>query len=242
MEVSPQQRYGAVTAAQVRALDAAAIDLGVDILQLMEVAGFQVARFAWRRMGFRPRAVHVVAGHGNNGGDALVAARHLSSWGCAVTATVHAEPDRVTGVVERQAVTAERTGVALVVSPRPDDTIAPAGAALVIDGLLGTGLRGPARPAQAAVIERMLGAVLSIDIPSGLDADQGHAAGVAVRASATCTLTACKKGFWVPGSRAWTGELHLGDIGMPRQAWQRCGLVPPTGARGGSLRRVPELS
>ncbi len=240
MNVTPQARYGALTAAQVSALDAAAIDIGVDILQLMEVAGFQVARLAWKMIGSRPGAVHVVAGHGNNGGDALVTARHLASWGCAVSVTVHVEPNRLTGVVGRQAKTAAQAGVPVVVSIEPDDATANAGPVLTVDGLLGTGLRGPARPAHAAVVERMRGTILSIDIPSGVDADEGIPEGAAVRATATCTLTACKRGFWAAHARRWTGALHVADIGMPPQAWVRCGLVAPTGVRGGTLRGVPE--
>jgi hydroxyethylthiazole kinase-like uncharacterized protein yjeF len=239
MELTPQQRYGALTAAQGAALDAAAIDLGVEIVQLMEVAGFQVARMAWRMLGFRPRRVHVVAGHGNNGGDALVAARLLSAWGCAVSATLHGAPARVTGAIERRARAAQQAGVSLVASADPADAAAPPRVALLVDGLLGTGLRGAPRPAQASVIAGMRGTILSVDIPSGLLADDGGTAGVAVRASATCTFTACKQGFWSADARAWTGELHVADIGMPRQAWQRCGLVAPAGVRGGSLRRVP---
>ena len=199
-----------------------------------------MARLAWRMNGSRPRRVHVVAGHGNNGGDALVAARHLSASGCAVSATVHVDPSRLGGIVKKQAHGAGHAGVAVVVSTDPDDATAPAGAALFIDGLLGTGLSGPVRPAHAAVIERMGGTILSIDVPSGIDADEGIASGAAVRAAATCTLTACKRGFWVPASRHWTGALHVADIGMPRQAWSRCGLVAPTAVRGGALRRVPE--
>ncbi len=237
MEVTAPQRFGSLTAAQVRSLDAAATELGVDILQLMELAGFQVARMAWRMIGWRPRRVHVVAGHGNNGGDALVAARHLSSWGCAVTVAVHGELSR--GVVVHQLHAAERTGVAAVVSTDPDVSVAPAGAALLVDGLLGTGLTGAPRPAHAAVIELMRGSILSIDVPSGLDSDDGTVAGAAVRANVTCTLTACKRGMWVDGVRAWTGVIHVADIGMPRQAWLRCGLVPPSGVGGGSLRLVP---
>ncbi len=239
MDVTAQQRYGELTAAQVSALDAAAADLGVDILQLMELAGFQVARLAWRMNGSRPRRVHVVAGHGNNGGDALVAARHLSAWGCSVSATVHGDPGRLGGVVARHANAASQAGVAVVVSAEPEDATAPPGVALLVDGLLGTGLTGPPRPAHAAVIAAMRGTILSIDVPSGLDADDGDAAGAAVRATATCTLTACKRGFWAPASRQWTGALHVADIGMPPVAWTRCGLVAPTGVRGGALRRVP---
>ena len=92
MDATAQRRYGDLTSAQLGALDAAAVQAGVEIVQLMEVAGFQVARLAWRLLGSRPRRVHVVAGHGNNGGDGLVAARHLGGWGCDVSATVHACP------------------------------------------------------------------------------------------------------------------------------------------------------
>ncbi len=234
-----KQRYGDLTAADGAALDAAAMAAGVELLQLMEVAGFQVARLAWRVNGSRPRAVHVVAGHGNNGGDALVAARHLSAWGCAVTAAVHAEPRRISGVVERQLHGAQSAGVALTVSADPRDAQAPHAAVLLIDGLLGTGLTGPVRPTHASVIAGMRGTILSIDVPSGLNADEGSAAGAAVRASVTCTLTACKRGFWSAAARRWTGDLHVADIGMPRQAWLSCGLTAPARVRGGTVCPVP---
>ena len=239
MDLTAQQRYGALTAAQVAALDAAAVAAGVDIVQLMEVAGFQVARLAWTMNGSRPRRVHVVAGHGNNGGDGLVAARHLSAWGCAVTATVHGDPASLSGVLERQRRAAAASGVEVTVSADPRDALAPSDAALVIDAMLGTGISGPPRAGHAAVIAGMVGTILSVDVPSGLDADDGTAAGAAVHATATCTLTACKRGFWVPASRRWTGALHVADIGMPRTAWRRCGLGAPSAVRGGAIRRVP---
>ncbi|MBJ7593535.1 MAG: NAD(P)H-hydrate epimerase [Candidatus Dormibacteraeota bacterium] len=239
MDRTAQHRYGALTADQVAALDAAAVAIGVDIAQLMEVAGFQVARLAWTMNGSRPRRLHVVAGHGNNGGDGLVAARHLSAWGCAVTATVHGDPARLAGVVERQGHAAAASGVEVTVSADPRDALAPAGAALVIDALLGTGMTGLPRAGHAAVIAGMRGTILSVDVPSGLNADDGTAAGVAVHAAATCTLTACKQGFWAAASRRWTGTVHVADIGMPRTAWRRCGLGAPSAVRGGAIRRVP---
>ena len=58
--------------------------------------------------------------------------------------------------------------------------------------------------------------VLAVDIPSGLDCDTGEALGAAVRARHTATFVACKKGFLNPASRAWTGEVHVIDIGAPR--------------------------
>lgn len=231
-----QRRFGALSPEQVAALDAAAAELGVDTVRLMEVAGFQVARLAWRMVGRRPARIHVVAGHGNNGGDALVAARHLAGWGCAVTALAVA--DQLTGVVDAQARAAAGAGVALRVAAEPARAQPTPGSVLTIDGLLGTGLRGVPRPLHEAAIEHMRGPVLSIDVPSGLDAGTGDAAGPVVTATATCTLAACKRGLWARAAVARVGDLHVADIGMPRTAWARCGLVPPSAVRAGTLRRV----
>ncbi len=166
-------------------------------------------------------------------------ARFLAAWGCNVTAAVHAAPDRLSAVVDHQRHAAAGAGVAVTVSADPRDALASERDALLIDALLGTGLTGPAREGHAAVIAGMRGTILSVDVPSGMDADSGSAAGAAVRATATCTLTACKRGFWAAGATRWTGEVHVADIGMPRQAWLRCGLVAPAAVRGGRLRRVP---
>jgi NAD(P)H-hydrate epimerase len=239
MNTAAQRRFGAVTPAQAAALDRAAVDLGVDILKLMEVAGFQVARLAWRMIGSRPRRVHVVAGHGNNGGDGLVAARHLAAWGCRVSAGVLREPERLSTLMEKQCHAARGAGASVTVSGAPRVALGDGACALVIDALLGTGLSEPPRPAHAEVIDRMRLPVLSIDVPSGMDAADGQPLSAAVRATATCTLSACKRGFWEPGAVALTGAVHVADIGMPAEAWRRCGLTPPSAVRGGALRRVP---
>lgn len=190
-------------------------------------------------LGSRPRRVHVVAGHGNNGGDALVASRHLAAWGCRVTAAVLADPGRLRPLMAQQCAAAAGAGVRLRVSSDPGGTVASDGATLVVDGLLGTGLSQPPRAAHAAAIAGIRGQVLSIDVPSGLNASHGAPLGAVVSAAATCTLTACKLGLWSEGARQWTGAVHVADIGMPAAAWTRCGLTAPTEVRGGALRRVP---
>jgi NAD(P)H-hydrate epimerase len=129
--------------------------------------------------------------------------------------------------------------VNVTISARPWDALAPPEASLIIDGLLGTGLRKPPRSPVADVIEAIRGPVLSVDVPSGLDAGDGAAAGVAVRATATCTLAACKRGFWMEGATRWTGSVHVADIGMPAEAWAQCGMSAPSAVRGGALRHVP---
>jgi ADP-dependent NAD(P)H-hydrate dehydratase / NAD(P)H-hydrate epimerase len=239
MDPAAHRRFGALTPSEIAALDTAATSLGVDVVQLMEVAGFQVARLAWHMIGSRANRVHVVAGHGNNGGDGLVAARYLAAWGCTVSVAVLREPDRLPRVIELQSRAARGAGVAVSASPDPSRALGDDDVALTVDALLGTGISQAPRPAHAEVIERMRGPTLSVDVPSGLDAADGLARGVAVHATATCTLTACKRGFWVAAAAVHTGAVYVADIGMPMTAWAACGLTPPSAVRGGALRRVP---
>lgn len=235
------RRYGSLDGEGVAALDAAALQSGVDVVQLMEVAGWQVARCAWRMLGHRPQRLAVMAGRGNNGGDGLVAARHLASWGCAVRATVAGEEERLRDLAVRQLRAARGAGVEVLVSA--DSGVLAAtikDAVLVIDALLGTGLTSAPREPDATAIRALRGArVLSVDVPSGLDASSGAAHDPCVRAELTCTLTAMKRGLWAERGRAHAGEIIVADIGMPRTAWLSCGLRPPLSVRGGALLRLP---
>ena len=101
-------RFGSLRSEDVVALDHAAQKIGISTLQLMEIAGWQVARCAWHLLGDRPGTVAVVAGRGNNGGDGLVAARHLATWGCDVRAWVIAAETELSGLVASHVETARR--------------------------------------------------------------------------------------------------------------------------------------
>jgi NAD(P)H-hydrate epimerase len=120
-----------------------------------------------------------------------------------------------------------------------------ASAIAVLDGLLGTGLSADPREPQASAI-RALNAtgmrVFSIDVPSGLDATTGRVPAACVRANLTCTLAAMKTGLWAPSARAVAGSIVVADIGMPRAAWERCGLTPPAEVRGGGLSPLPSVT
>jgi ADP-dependent NAD(P)H-hydrate dehydratase / NAD(P)H-hydrate epimerase len=240
------EAFGDLTSERVAALDAAALECGVTTLQLMEIAGWQVARCAWRHIGARPAAITVVAGHGNNGGDGLVAARHLAGWGCAVQVMVVADESRVGGLVLDHITSARRCGVTVrigtdVAAVRADLE----GAVLVVDAILGTGLQRAPRELQANAI-RALNAgerpVLSVDVPSGLDATTGEAFDPCVRATLTCTLTAMKRGLQRGDAAAYAGELWVADIGMPATAWERAGLSRPPGVSGGELVHISSAS
>jgi ADP-dependent NAD(P)H-hydrate dehydratase / NAD(P)H-hydrate epimerase len=240
---SLERRYGALAADRLAALDAAAVAAGVDILMLMEVAGWQVARCAWRMLGRRPARVLVAAGRGNNGGDGLVTARHLRAWGCAVEAVVAGDEARLRDVVVEQLRAARGAGVTVTAAGDATARLSATAAAadLCVDALLGTGLRSAPRPPDAGAITALEGArVLSVDVPSGLDASTGEAHDPCVRAEVTCTLTAVKSGLWTGAGRARAGRVVVADIGMPATAWSGCGLRPPTAVRGGALLTVPQ--
>ena len=229
---------GELTSEQVARLDAAAAECGVSTVQLMEVAGWQVARCAWRHLG-GPASVTVVAGYGNNGGDGLVAARHLATWGCAVRVLVLGDEERVTGVVRDHVVSARRCGIDVAVGTDPAAVHGVvAEAALIIDAILGTGLRSAPREPQASAIRALnesAVAVLSVDVPSGLDATTGEAFDPTVRAALTCTLTAMKRGLRQRDAASHAGAVWVADIGMPATAWLRAGLVRPPRVTGGEL-------
>jgi NAD(P)H-hydrate epimerase len=90
----------------------------------------------------------------------------------------------------------------------------------VVDALFGTGLSRPLGPPFAEVVEAVNAStnpVLAVDLPSGLDCDTGEPLGPTVRAAHTATFVAPKRGFLNPRSAAWTGEVHVIDIGAPRR-------------------------
>jgi len=239
MTANPESgTLGDLTSEQVARLDAAAADSGVSTLQLMEIAGWQVARCAWRHLGGTAN-LGVMAGYGNNGGDGLVAARHLATWGCTVRVLVLAEDERVSGVVLDHVISARRCGVDVVVNADPDAVRGVmVGADLVIDAILGTGLRSAPREPQASGIRAINESgipVLSVDVPSGLDATTGEAFDPTVRAALTCTLTAMKRGLRRRDAAAHAGAVWIADIGMPATAWLRAGLERPPRVTGGEL-------
>jgi NAD(P)H-hydrate epimerase len=177
----------------------------------MEVAGWQVARFVNAFMhGVRGRRVTVVAGSGNNGGDALAAARFLHQRGAIVSVSL-LPPHDAGSLVAHHATTLRRMGIPTHHAPAG---IGPSTDA-VVDGLLGTGIRPPLREPAPRIIEAMNATgrpIVAIDVPSGLDADTGIGAEATVRAAATLTLAAPKPGLAGAPS---AGRVFMTDIGMP---------------------------
>ncbi|MCP4364891.1 MAG: NAD(P)H-hydrate epimerase [Planctomycetes bacterium] len=216
-----------VTREEMREADRRAIEeYGIPGVVLMENAGRAVAREAIDMLedALVPR-VAILCGKGNNGGDGFVAARHLHNQGVAVdvylfavTADVAFSHDPWTHLNTLIKMGFEIKEVTTVPDARGifmeiDD------ADLIIDGLLGTGLEGEIREPYRTAVEDMNNSgvpVLSIDIPSGLDCNNGHVLGVAVRAARTVTFVLPKKGFMLAEGPGHVGEVVVADIGMPR--------------------------
>lgn len=226
----------AQTAGEARAFDARAIDtLGIAQTVLMENAG-RAAAVVVRDL---HREGHVVGlvGAGNNGGDALVALRALSTWGVDVRGVAtHARSDDplLHGwvVPVDLAESLDDTGWAALL----------AGASVVIDGLLGTGARGAPRAGHARIIDKVNASglpVVSLDVPSGIDATTGAVEGAAIRAHTTVSFGAPKVGSLLHPARAHVGRHLVVEMGFPpiRPEEATARLVTPAWALGRVPRR-----
>lgn len=218
----------ALTGAQMAEVDRIMVEeFRLDVLQIMEVAGLAVARFARARfLAGDPRGQRVVvlAGSGGNGGDGLVAARYLHGWGAAVEVRLALDPASLRGTAAHQLLAVDALG--LPVRP-PSAARESPDADLVIDALLGFGLRTAPTAAFADLIRAandQPAPVLAVDLPSGLDATSGERFDPCVRATATLTLALPKTGLMRPDAVAVTGELSLADIGIPAEAYARLGV------------------
>jgi NAD(P)H-hydrate epimerase len=230
-----------VTAEEMAAVDRAMVALGLDLRQVMEVAGRQVAVFARAHLlGGNPkdRRVAVLAGSGGNGGDALVAARYLAGWGasCDVLLARPLDPD-AHALAHHQAEILRRSGTLL---RTVEETVELGPTDLILDGLLGFSTTRAPHGTIAALIEAANAhpaPTLAIDVPSGMQATTGEAFAPTIRATATLTLGLPKVGLLIPGVERVTGALWVADIGIPEAAYRAIGReVGPIFARDEFLR------
>lgn len=179
---------------------------------LMERAGVGAAELI--RANFDVRAATVVCGAGNNGGDGYVVARHLADAGWDVQiATLRGMAPR-TPDATTMAAAARSVGL----RGRRLDAAMLRGRRVIVDALLGVGARGAPREPVAdaiAAINRSSCPVVALDVPSGVDADTGVVASVAVRAKRTVTFHGDKVGLRVAPGREHSGVITVLDIGIP---------------------------
>lgn len=213
-----------VTAAQMKVIDRTAIEkYSVPGALLMENAGAAVAEEIFRSM--RPGNVLVVAGYGNNGGDGFVIARLLLKRGFNVSVLLAGRPRPFSNETGNNFKTLLDAGCA----PRAIYDVASMERAfaslprceLIVDALFGIGIKGPMDRFYSALIEKINisgSNIIAVDVPSGLDADEGTPCPCAVKALKTITFGLPKVGFKNEASKFYTGEIIVADIGIPPKA------------------------
>jgi hydroxyethylthiazole kinase-like uncharacterized protein yjeF len=201
--------------ADVRAIEAAAA-AAPNPPQLMERAGLAAAELARDVAGGAGRPVLILAGPGNNGGDAFVVARHLKQWYFKVTVVFSGDEKKLSAdaaaALEAWRAAGGRNTDALPVRQKWG---------LVVDGVFGIGLEREVAGPYAGCIEAANGSgatVLAIDVPSGLQSDTGRVLGCAVRAHHTVTFIGLKPGLLTLEGPDHCGEIHLRTLDLDAQA------------------------
>ena len=214
----------AVTRAQMVEVDRLMIEeYGITLLQMMENAGRNLATLVRELLDddLSGKRVAVLCGSGNNGGGGLVTARHLANWGADVVVSLAAPIDCLKGAPVRQLDTLKKMNVPLTES-YPLGEIH-----LIIDALIGYGLKGTPRGKTAEWIQKANSAgvpILLLDIPTGLDADTGLPLGACIRALATLTLALPKVGMLKASASEYLGDLYIGDISVPPSLLREIGI------------------
>ena len=226
---------------QMREVDRLMVEeYGIVLLQMMENAGRTLARLAATlAAGARDGSVLVLAGKGNNGGGGMVAARHLSNMGGRVRVILPVAVRDLTEVAAHQASTLRRMGVELLEAeetPQMRLDYLFGEADLIVDALIGYSLSGAPRGRFAVLIEGANASgkpIVSLDVPSGVDAGSGTVYEPSIKAVATLTLALPKTGLGVPE----VGELYLADLSVPPSLFRRLELeVGPLFANAGVIR------
>jgi len=198
-------------------------DLGISLLQMMENAGRNLARFTMDSYisGAQAEQVVVLAGSGGNGGGGLVAARRLAGWDVPVSVHLSRPADQYRGVIAHQLQALVSTGVRVESAGLPPTRSE--GSAVVLDCLIGYSLSGAPRGRVADLVrwaDESGAPIVSLDVPSGVDSTSGEVYDPAVAARATLTLALPKSGLVAPQAANNVGDLYVADIGVPAQMYR----------------------
>lgn len=211
----------ALTEDQMREVDRIAMeDFGLEVLQMMENAGRNLALHAIENVDDPNAEIVILAGPGGNGGGGINCARHLRNRGYRVRLVLTKDPSELRGSAAAQFHIVEQAGLRATSASEAEERIQHA--ALVIDALIGYSLKGAPRGITADLIETVnefSDRTLSLDIPSGFDSTSGETPGVAIKPHRTLTLALPKIGL-----REVPGELYVADIGIPPEVYIPLGI------------------
>lgn len=210
---------------QITELDRLAMEeFGLDILQMMEIAGNKLAGLVRNFLkDLNHKHILVLSGVGNNGGDGLAAARYLANWGAEVK-VILAKADLKPAAEHHQAIL-EKMGVEFAFPP-----VKLLKADLVVDALLGYRQVGNPKPPYDDLISQaneLKAPTFAFDNPSGLEIKSGNPTKPTIRAHTTVTLAAIKRGLLEEKVKKYVGKLFLVDLGIPKLAYEKVGLSYP---------------
>jgi len=219
--------HAAVTADRMRQLDKAATDRhGIPGLILMENAGRSVAEEILKRIALVKRKskackIALLCGKGNNGGDGMVCARYLSYAGQRPDLYIMGDRSSLRGDPQQQLAILQGMGISISQIRKHSDLRYiryKLRGALIVDAIFGISFSGEAQGVYGGVIDainKSNGYVLSVDVPSGLDATTGIAARKCVEADRTITMGALKTGLLEGDGPRYAGSIKVVDIGLP---------------------------
>jgi NAD(P)H-hydrate epimerase len=205
---------------QMRAMDAKTIyELGVPGLVLMENAGRQTYEYILDFMTEIDLSgrIDIYCGKGNNGGDGYVIARHLFNNGYSVRILSIGDPEDIKGDAKTNYLICKKYNIPLVVIKSSEQLIGQVPPGLVVDALLGTGIKGEVRNLFKEIIDHINDQgvpVVSVDIPSGLNGDFPTVSGSAIRADLTVTMALPKRAHLFYPAKKYVGLLDIADISM----------------------------
>ena len=205
---------GHITSEEMAALDENCKFYGLIPIQLMENAGANVANEIKKRFTSKGTSVTIVAGKGNNGGDAFAAARHLDGFDVKIVLLGRSK-DLRTEETSRNMRILKENGFDIAEITDSSELKTLYWSEVIIDAIFGTGISGKIREPEATAIDLINDAnafVVAVDVPSGLDLDTGEAE-KAVRADLTVTFHSAKRGLL--NAKEYVGELVVADIGIP---------------------------
>ncbi|MEM1549477.1 MAG: NAD(P)H-hydrate dehydratase [Candidatus Methanomethylicia archaeon] len=212
---------------EIQAIDVNCEYLGIKRLMLMENAGAEVSRIILEMI--KPKkCITIVAGSGNKGGDGFVAARHLSRLGIEIIVILIGRPESIRSEeakINWKIINELKSSIKTIVIEDTSqiDSIKEllTKSEVIVDALLGTGIRGLVKPPASEIIKiinhaRECGAkIVSIDVPSGIDPNNGTPLGVAVKADLTITHHKPKIGLMTKDGTEYAGEIIVSNIGIP---------------------------
>ncbi len=221
------------TADEIRELDRKATEeLGIPGVVLMENAGIQVVQVMQKRYpDLKKCRVLIVCGKGNNGGDGFVVARHLYNRGIEVRITLLAEKQQLNGDAKLNFEIAAKMNLPIVEITSNEQLPAFRNllhqADVIVDAILGTGLKNAVKGLYKHVIESINKTnipIIAVDIPSGLSSDTGAVLGSCIHADATATFAIPKRGHSLYPAAAYVGKLEVVDIGIPKKLVDTSGI------------------